>query len=95
MKLDAEDLRARIKKLIVERLMIEGLDPNEIADDAPLMDEYGLDSIDALELVLGLEQEFEVKIVAKGMDREAFQTVDSLAEFVETKRAEAEAEAAG
>ncbi len=82
MTTDVEDIRARIKRLIVERLFIEGLEPAEIRDDAALGVELGLDSVDVLELMLGLEQEFGLKIADNGFEREAFESVGSLAEFV-------------
>ena len=77
------ETRTRIKRLIVERLNLEGLAPDEIEDEAPLLDSLGLDSVDALELVLGLEQAFDVKIAGKGLDKEAFASVATLADFVE------------
>lgn len=56
---DGPELRRRIKQVIVERLKLE-MDPEEIGDDVPLFGEgLGLDSIDALELVLGVEQTLE------------------------------------
>ena len=80
---DAEDIRSRIKKLIVERLFLEGLSPEEIGDEDPLFGEgLGLDSVDALELVLGLEQEFDIKIKSKEVGREAFASVAALATYV-------------
>jgi acyl carrier protein len=80
---DAQDIRSRIKKLIVERLFLEGLDPKEIGDDDALFGEgLGLDSVDALELVLGLEQEFDIKIKSQEVGREAFASVAALATYV-------------
>ena len=80
---DVQETRTRIKKLIVERLFLEGLDPMEIGDDDPLFGEgLGLDSVDALELVLGLEQEFGIKIKSQEVGREAFASVAALAEYV-------------
>lgn len=81
------ELKSRIKRLIVDRLKLE-TDPSEIADDQPLFGEgLGLDSIDALELVLGLEQEFGVKIEDEEVGGEALASVDALAEFVREKSA--------
>lgn len=77
-------IRVRIKQLIVTRLFIDGLDPETIPDDKPLRDEIGLDSIDALELILGLEQEFGVQIVNTGVQRDSFYSVETLATLVET-----------
>lgn len=81
------DLKDRIKRLIVDRLKLE-TDPSEIGDDDPLFGEgLGLDSIDALELVLGLEQEFGVKIEDEEVGGEALASVSSLAAFVREKTA--------
>lgn len=85
-----QELKENIKRLIVERLKLE-MEPSEIGDSDPLFGEgLGLDSIDALELVLGLEQEFGVKIEDEEVGAEALSSVDSLAEFVRQKAAAAE-----
>lgn len=83
---DTKELNSRIKELIVECLQLEGLDPADIADDQPIFGEaLGLDSVDALELVLGLETEFQIKIESDEMSREVFSSVNSLAAFVEKR----------
>jgi acyl carrier protein len=82
----ATPLKEQIKHLIVARLKLE-IDPASIQDAAPLFGEggLGLDSIDALELVLGVEQEFGVKIEDQEVGSQALSSVDSLAEFVAAK----------
>lgn len=81
--LDNASLRADIKQLIVSKLHLEGMTPADIADDAPLFGEgLGLDSVDALELVVALEKHFGVKIQSHEVDRNAFASVTALAEFV-------------
>lgn len=81
------ELKDRLKRLLVERLKLE-TDPSEIGDQDPLFGEgLGLDSIDALELVLGLEQEFGVKIEDEEVGGEALASIDALAEFVRQKAA--------
>jgi len=81
------ELKQTIKRLIVERLKLE-MEPSEISDTDPLFGEgLGLDSIDALELVLGLEQEFGVKIEDEEVGAEALSSVDTLAAFVREKAA--------
>ena len=61
----SEELKPRVKELIVRQLKLD-LDPASIKDDAPLFGDadggLGLDSIDALELVLGVEKEFGIKV---------------------------------
>ena len=82
----ADNLHARIKRVIVDSLMLEGLSPDEIADDQSLFGEgLGLDSVDALELILGLEQEFGFKVENDDMGQEAFANVNALAGFVESR----------
>lgn len=85
-----EEIRSTIKRLLVERLFIEGLDPKDIGDDTPIAVELGLDSMDFLELTVGLEQEFGLEIVGKGVDRDAYESVSSIAELVEDRLKERE-----
>ncbi len=88
----SESIQSRIKRVIVDCLMLEGLAPEEIGDEQALFGEgLGLDSVDALELVLGLEAEFGIKVKSDEMDRTAFNSVTSLAGFVEGQMAKAEA----
>lgn len=84
-----EELTSEIKEILVDRLLLEGVDPASIDDDAPFMEELGLDSVDALELVLGLEQRYGVNLVKKGLERQAFESIRSLAAFVLKRKAEA------
>jgi len=81
-----ENLAPRVKELIVRRLKLD-IDPKSIADDAPLFGEgLGLDSIDALELVLGLEQEFGIKVEDEEVGVKAFASVNALVDFIEHKK---------
>jgi acyl carrier protein len=83
---DVLDLKARIKKTIVERLKLD-VEPSQIGDTTPLFGEgLGLDSIDALELVLGIEQEFGVKVEDEEVGARALASVDALADFVLSKQ---------
>ena len=77
------DLKQRVKEMIIERLKLEGMTPAEIDDQAPLFGEgLGLDSIDALELVLGIEQTFGVKIEDEAAGMQAFKSVDALTAYI-------------
>ncbi len=83
---DRQELAAKVKGLIVRRLKLE-IDPASIQDDAPLFGEgLGLDSIDALELVLGLEQEFGIKVQDEEVGVKAFASVNALCDFIEQKK---------
>ncbi len=77
------DLKLRVKEMIIERLKLEGMTPDQIDDGAPLFgDGLCLDSIDALELVLGIEQTFGVKIEDEAAGLRAFRSVQALADFI-------------
>jgi acyl carrier protein len=81
-------LREDLKRLIVQRLRLEGLTPEKIGDDTPLFGEgLGLDSVDALELVVGLEHEYGIVIKSHEIDKTVFKSVASLAEYIEAARA--------
>lgn len=81
-----ESLAPRVKELIVRRLKLD-IDPTTIQNDAPLFGEgLGLDSIDALELVLGLEQEFGIKVEDEEVGVKAFASVNALVDFIEQKK---------
>ncbi len=78
------DLKHAVKEMIVQRLKLEGMTAEDIEDQAPLFgDGLGLDSIDALELVLGVEQTFGVKIEDEAAGMKAFRNVESLAAFIQ------------
>ena len=83
-------IRAQLKRLIIDSLNLEEMSPEMIGDDSPLMgdDGLGLDSVDALELVVAMEKEFGLRIEGQERLREAFVSVASLAAFVEEMMAE-------
>jgi len=86
---DDRTTRNRLKELIIEALNLEGMSPDEIGDDEPLFGEgLGLDSVDALELVVALEKEYGIKIEGQEATRDAFTSVATLAGLVERLRSD-------
>jgi acyl carrier protein len=82
------DISRELKELIVRELKLEGRDPATIEDEAPLFGEgLGLDSLDALQLAMSIEEHFGVRIPEGDEARPIFRSVASLAEYVETTRA--------
>ena len=80
----SDPLAARLKSLIVATLKLDDVRPEDIPDDEPLFGSprFGLDSIDALELVLALEKEFGVKIGSSEESRKALASVNTLAAYL-------------
>ena len=83
-----DPLIARLKSLIVETLRLDDVRPEDIPDDEPLFNStrFGLDSVDALELVVKLEKEFGLKISSSEESREALSTVAGLAAFIRARQ---------
>ena len=83
-----KELELEIKKLIISALDLEDISPEDISTEDTLFDEgLGLDSIDALELGMALQQNFGVRIDAEDEStREHFRSVSNLAMFVAANR---------
>jgi acyl carrier protein len=81
---ETEQLITDLKRHIVGTLEIEGLKPDDIDADGPLFrDGLGLDSIDAVELVVMIEKQYGIKMRKMAETRAAFASVRTLAQFVE------------
>lgn len=79
-------LKAQVKQAVVTSLRLT-IDPADIADAVPLFGEgLGLDSIDALELVLEIERTFGVTIGGEDVGARVLYSVDSIAAFIESSR---------
>ena len=84
--LETATLAGRVKELIVNRLKLDGVKPADIGNDTPLFGEgLGLDSIDALELVLAVEQTFGIRIDDEEVGRKALGSVSALCGFLAEK----------
>src|SRR5450432_4454941 len=83
------DLRDRIKDMLVKNLMLQ-TPADQIADDLPLFGPggLGLDSIDALELVVSMEKTFGVGVPNSEVAGKAFRSVNSIHDYILEKRGE-------
>jgi acyl carrier protein len=78
-----EELIPKVKQLIIDSLRIEGMSPDDIETDAPLFGEgLGLDSIDALQLVVAMENDFGVVVPDAETGAVVFQSVRSMAAYI-------------
>ncbi|MDR0563725.1 MAG: phosphopantetheine-binding protein [Azoarcus sp.] len=84
----SDKLIHEIKAFIIETLDLEDISPEDIQDDAPLFGEgLGLDSIDSLELGVGLQKRYGLKISGENSEtRQIFSSPRTLAEYVEANR---------
>ncbi len=75
---------ADLKVKLIEGLGLEDIEVDEIGDDMPLFgdDGLGLDSVDAIEITLIIEQEFGVKIKDAGEESGVFSTVNTLVAYI-------------
>jgi acyl carrier protein len=70
----------RVKKVVVDRLKV---DDSEVTENASFVDDLGADSLDVVDLVMGLEEEFEVEIPDE--DAEKIQTVEQAVNYIDEK----------
>ena len=81
--MDKAALVSEIKELIIRELNLEGKTPAEVDEGAPLFGAgLGLDSLDALQLAMAIEEKYQVKLPEGDEVRPIFGSVLSLAEFV-------------
>lgn len=83
----SEELIEQVKQLIIDALRIEGMTPDEIGTDAPLFgDGLGLDSIDALQLVVAMEKQYGVVVADAATGTTVFRSVRSMAAYIAENR---------
>lgn len=82
-----EKLKEELKRKIIEVLNLEDISPESINDSGPLFGGgLGLDSIDALELIVLLEKEYGIKLADPKKGREIFESIDTMAKFISENR---------
>ena len=78
------DVAERVKKIVVEHL---GVEPDQVVEKANFIDDLGADSLDTVELVMALEEEFEIEIPDE--EAEKITTVQQAINYVNDRRAKA------
>lgn len=81
-----EDIEARVKKIVVEQL---GVKEEEASNEASFVDDLGADSLDTVELVMALEEEFDMEIPDE--EAEKIRTIQQAIDYIKKSKSEAEA----
>jgi len=82
-----KDLVLELKKEIIKVLNFEGMTPEDIDENAPLFgDGLGLDSIDALELIVLMEKKYGIKLADPNQGREIFASITTMAAYIKEHR---------
>ena len=82
-----EALKQELKEKIISVLNFEDMTPTDINDKDPLFGEgLGLDSIDALELIVMMDKEYGIKLSDPKEGKSIFQSIQTMAEYIQTNR---------
>ncbi len=82
-----EELIAKLKEEIIDVLNLEDVKPEDIDNDAPLFGEgLGLDSIDALELIVLMEKNYGIKLQDPSKGKEIFKSINVMADYIQKNR---------
>ncbi len=82
-----EELKLDLKEKIIDALNLADLTPADIQDDAPIfMEGLGLDSIDALELMLLMEKNYGIRLANPTEGKQVFKSINTMAEYIQAHR---------
>jgi acyl carrier protein len=86
MDLDVQEIKSQLKPLIISSLRITDISVEQMVDDMRLLDgDIEIDSVDILQLIIDIEKKFNIKLVSGRFDRDAWQSVNTLAEAIKAK----------
>ena len=88
--MDKEKLSLEVKNLIIEAVNLQHLTPDTIENNASLYQEgLGLDSVDILEIIVAVENQYGIKVPNAESGKQAFQTIDTIVEFITAEKTSA------
>ena len=89
-EIPSAELKMEIKKLIMDTLNINDVNPAEVDDELPLFgggNKLSLDSVDALEIIMAIQRTYQVRIADQNLARYTLRSINSIAEFIESEKA--------
>lgn len=82
-----DNFKNTLKQQIIEALNLQGMQPAELEDDAPLFgDGLGLDSIDSLELMVLMERQYGIKLEDAAEGKKVLQSINAMADYIQQHR---------
>ena len=83
-----EALKQEIKQVVIDALRLEDVKPEDLSDSTPLFgnEELGLDSVDAVELVVAIQRRYGARIADQNLARDVLSSVETIAAFVAASR---------
>jgi len=84
-----EQLKTEVKEVIIKTLNINKINPEDVDDSAPLFapdNAFGLDSVDAIDIIMTVQKHFNVRIADQNLARDVLESIDTLAEFIHRER---------
>ena len=86
---DIQKIKQEVKEVIIKTLNIKKIEPEEIDDSAPLFapgNAFGLDSVDAIDIIMRIQSHFNVRIGDQNLARDVLESVDTVAAFIVAER---------
>jgi acyl carrier protein len=90
MSTPTDDLKLDIKKLIMNTLLINDVNPDDVDNDKPLFggdNALTLDSVDAIEIIMAIQRTYNVRIADQNLAREVVRSINSIAQFITEQNA--------
>jgi acyl carrier protein len=83
-----EELKLEIKQLVIDALRLEDVKPEDLSDTDPLFgnEDLGLDSVDAVELVVAIQRRYGARIADQNLARDVLSSIETIAAFVAASR---------
>lgn len=86
---DIKQIKQEVKEVIIKALNIKNIEPDKIDDSAPLFapgNAFGLDSVDAIDIIMRIQSHFNVRIDDQNQARDVLESIDTLAAFIVRQR---------
>lgn len=80
-----EQIKTEVKEVIIKTLNINKINPEDVDDSAPLFapdNAFGLDSVDAIDIIMTVQKHFNVRIADQNLARDVLESIDTLAAFI-------------